>query len=273
MLKYFIIFILILIILKIIIEPIKKKIIFQPNKHIKYKPNNKYTEFNINTFDNKVINGWIIYPNKHNGLYILFSHGNAYNISYLVDFANIFVNQGYTFILYDYRGFGKSTGSPSEKGIFIDIVTVWNYITNTLKINSNNIIIFGNSLGSSVSSYLISKLDHQNITHKCTILQSPFYSLKHLSSDILPSLFKVLSIYIKEFNTYQYLENNKVPILLIHSKGDTLIPYKHSNLLLNKLKNNNKCYSELFFIKGNHNNLIIDNNYINKFNLFVNNIN
>ena len=250
-------------------EPIKRLLIFHPHKKIEMTPNWNYNDFNVKTEDGETIHGWTIFPKKSNGKFILFSHGNAGNISHRIYFSNIFVMQGYTFIMYDYRGYGKSTGSPTEEGLFKDIEAVWKYMTKTLKINSENIIIFGNSLGTSVSSHLVSKLQKQNIKYKCTILQSPFYSLKHLTSDLMPSILGVVSIFVKEFNTFQYLENNNKPILLIHSKGDELIPFKHSNQLLNNLKCNGKCYFDIFYIKGGHNDPVLDYSYINKINMFV----
>lgn len=249
-------------------KTIKKFIIFRPHKTIKNTPVHKYREINVKTYDDETINGWVVFPKKSNGKCILFSHGNTGNIGHRSHIADIFAKHGYIFIMYDYRGYGKSTGRPCEHGLFLDAEAIWSYLTNTLAINPKNIIIFGNSLGTSVSSHLISKLNEHNINYNCTILQSPFYSLKHLTSDIMPKMMKVLSVFIKEFNTYQYLENNKRPILLIHSKEDELISHKHSRQLFNKLCNK-PCFTDIFYIKGGHNNPILDSNYINKINTFV----
>lgn len=262
-----IILITIVLILRKLIHPIKRLIVFHPNKIINKFPT-KYTEFNLQTNDKQLINGWIVHPStESNGLYILFSHGNAGNISDRIDFSDVMCSLGYTFILYDYRGYGKSTGYPSEKGVYLDSEAVWKYMIDVLKIKPKNIIIYGNSLGTSVSAYLASKLDGQ---YKCLILQAPFYSLKYIAADILPKSLSVLSVFVNEFKTHQYLEKIKRPILFIHSKTDGIISCKHSDKLYDEVKKNGKCYADIHYINGGHNNPILDQNYKQKIITFIN---
>jgi hypothetical protein len=107
-----------------------------------------YHEFNINGNNNNTIN--LIYchnPNTHN--VILLSHGNAGNIKRRIPFIYKFIKYA-SIVIYDYRGYGKSTGSPTESGVYEDIELVYNYLINNIGIMPYHITFYGISLCSSI---------------------------------------------------------------------------------------------------------------------------
>lgn len=206
----------------------------------------------------------IYYHNPNTSKYILYSHGNGGNIKeYMSDIYN-HAHLG-SIILYDYRGYGKSTSSPNENGMYRDAYNAWRFITHALQVPPNNIILFGHSLGCAVAAWLGNKLCRCNFKPHSIILRSGFSSLKNIVSDIYPKIATyVLS---SKYDTIQHIKNigNKVPILALHSTRDEVIRYSHM-LKLKKANPLITCYR----IKGWHNDPVVDDDYINTLKKFIN---
>jgi hypothetical protein len=226
MFLYIIIFIVTIIVFKKLIKPL----ILYNNIKIQSIIPSYAVEFNIKTIDDIIINGWYIKSEKKNNIHILFSHDNKESICSNIELFEKLTD--YNIITYDYRGYGKSSGQSTEKGIYIDIETVWNYMITELNISSNNIIIYGKEFGACPSTYLISKL---NGNFKSSILQNPFYSYQYVIMDILPKILTIFTIFITEFKTYSYIKYNTRPILLLYNSKNT--SFIHSIKLFNCMPN------------------------------------
>lgn len=213
----------------------------------------------IKTSDNVMIH-YIYIKNPNSNLVFLYAHGNGGNIghrlecqtvNYLLKFGSVF--------MFDYRGFGKSTGETTESGIYIDIKTMWEYLTVDMNIDPNNIIVAGTSLGCSVVSWLGAYLAEQNKPlPKMIIMQSGFFNLEKIAIFKFGDIMKYLRhMFDLNFNNYEYIKkiknyNKDYKILLLHSKSDEVIPYEHSKKLA-KLTG-----SHLIKIGGSHNYIIVD---------------
>jgi esterase/lipase len=162
--------------------------------------------------------------------YALFFHGNAEDINLAYEILNhIRFTLSINVLAPEYPGYGIYPGRPSQDQIFEDSLIVYEYLTETLKVSSNNIIIFGRSLGTSPSTYLASK---REVT--ALILISPMMSIQYVVRDILG---KLVSYTMKDkFENYKMIEFVSCPILIIHGQNDTLIKYYHSTELYNKAK-------------------------------------
>ena len=175
----------------------------------------------------KLLNAWF-YGNPNAKYTILFSHGNGGNVSVRTDLVELLLQTGASVLIYDYEGYGESVGLPSIEGICQDGVGAYKYLTNIRGIPANTIIIYGESLGASVSAYLTTKFEC-----KALILQSGFSSLKKIAGEIFP----LLQIYpdwlypTPSLDTASILETKHPPLLLLHGTKDTLIPYAHAQFL------------------------------------------
>lgn len=265
------IILIILIVIFRFLNTIKRFIYYHPTKTIKKYPSQKYNEFNVLTNDNCLLNCWLVYSRIPSDKYILFSHGNAGNISNRHNIISLFTSLGYNFIIYDYRGFGKSTGIPSEKGLYTDILAIWNYMIDKLQIKPNNIILYGNSIGTCPTSYLNSYLKKNNIQHYCTVLQCPFYSFRNIAFDLVPKILCVLCLFVNEFKTHIFLENNTSPILFIHSSNDNLINPNQSKRLYHEQVNKNNL-TDYILVDGDHNNPELNQYFIDRFMIFIDKI-
>jgi len=212
----------------------------------------------IPTLDDELLDA-MIYRHKQNHeqkKWILFSHGNAGNI-FGFQHKSLFLSKYYNVISYDYRGFGRSTGKPSEYGLYIDSLSIWNYLIKELNVNSNDIILYGESLGSSVSSMLCNILTNvYNMPPYKLIIVAGFTSIKNLTNDILDKMqlqflrwFFDIFIDAKIFSTYDNLLNVKdiVPIEIYHSYGDEVIP------ISNAFRNSQIEKTKLYIVNGSHN--------------------
>lgn len=224
----------------------QKSFIFHPKKNINCTPADLELEFQtfyITTKDNEKLHSWYI-PCNNSKPTILFCHGNAGNISHRLELIYFFYSLGYSVFIFDYRGYGKSTGTISEIGIHDDIISAWYYLTYKIKVPPSKIILFGRSLGGFVASYLCS-----NYSPAALILESTFTSIEALASKKFPYL-PIKSLLKHKLKTINYIENINTPTLIFHSESDNLVPIEYGNKLYNTIKINNKKFVTL---EGAHN--------------------
>ncbi len=185
----------------------------------------EYESLNLKTIDNEIINTWYIPANNSETDFtktVLFFHGNAGNISHRLETIKIYNNLGLNFLIIDYRGFGLSTGKPSEQGTYIDADAAWEYLIEKRKLEPQEIIIAGRSLGGGVAAELAKK-----VRPAMLILESTFTSMTEVSAKHYP--FMPTSLIVKhEYETYLKLKDIHCPIIIAHSKKDEVIPYAHS---------------------------------------------
>ena len=185
----------------------------------------EYEELTIQTIDNEKINAWYIPTDKSTTeptKTVLFFHGNAGNISHRLETIKIYNNLGLDFLIFDYRGFGISTGKPSEQGTYLDADAVWKYLIEERKLKPTDIIIAGRSLGGGVATELAKKVHPAML-----ILESTFTSMTEVSAKHYP--FMPTGLIVKhEYETNLKLKDIHCPIVFAHSRNDEVIPYEHS---------------------------------------------
>ena len=146
---------------------------------------------------------------------VLYSHGNAVDLGGLQHLQHNFYNHGYSIIIYDYSGYGKSEGSASEQQVYNDVQAVYNYLINDRKIKPEHIISYGHSLGSAIATDLA---DNNSVA--ALVLESPF-----------TTAFRVKTVYpvipFDKFTSVEKIKNIHTPVLISHSIDDPIIPYWH----------------------------------------------
>lgn len=168
----------------------------------------------------KLMGRWL--PNPDAKMTLLFSHGNKSDLGRLTEALEEIRSQGFSVFAYDYPGYGRSEGRPTEKGLYESIQTAYEYLTQTLQIPSSNIILMGRSLGGGPSVELAKHYPVAGL-----ILESTFTSV-YRAKTRLPILFG------DKYQNLKKVQKSVVPTLVIHGTKDTLIPFWHGQKLYQK---------------------------------------
>jgi abhydrolase domain-containing protein 17 len=210
---------------------------------IHHPPSRKYgplsKEISITTSDNiKLSAVWLTHPKATHTL--LFSHGNGEDLEHDLPFISVLKNMGFNVLAYDYRGYGRSEGKPTEKGLYRDILAAYDYLVENQKIPSNRIIVLGRSLGSGPSTYLASEKKVGGL-----ILESGFTSAFRVAVPF--PLFP-----FDQFPNLKRFPKVQCPLLVIHGDKDTVIPISHGKKLYNQFQGAKSC---LWVEGADHNDL------------------
>lgn len=199
----------------------------EPGRSIIETPGDRGLAFEsveIATPDSETLNGWFVPAPAAAGT-VLFFHGNAGNISHRMDYLLMFHRLGYNTLIFDYRGYGQSSGSPSESGTYLDAQAAWRYLTETKEIPSTRVVLFGESLGGAVAAWLAAREKPALL-----VLASVFTSIPDMAAKIYPFLpVRLLSRF--EYSTIDYLRTVTCPVLVAHSPQDDIVPFTHGEAL------------------------------------------
>lgn len=190
-----------------------------------------FTEFFLKTEEQTEINGLWFREENSRGL-ILYFHGNADNLIRWGKHAGDFRACGYDTMMIDYRGFGKSTGEPSEAAFHHDAERFYEYAIQHY--SPENITIYGRSLGSAIATRLAAHVPSERL-----ILETPFYNLPELLLHYLPWFGdKIPREY--DFRSDIFIQQVTCPITIFHGTRDLVVPYsegrKFVGLLGEKVK-------------------------------------
>ena len=192
--------------------------------------------------DDTRLHAWFVPATASRGT-LLFSHGNAGNIGHRLDSIRQFNSLGLDVLIYDYRGFGESEGKPTEAGTYLDARAAWDYLLVERRIAPQQIVIFGRSLGAAIAAELASQHPSAGV-----ILESAFTSVPDMAASIYPWLpVRLLSRY--QYNNLEKIARITSPLLLVHSRGDEIVPYDQGERLFAQA-NEPKQFLEL---SGGHN--------------------
>ncbi|HMO16940.1 MAG TPA: alpha/beta hydrolase [Oligoflexia bacterium] len=207
----------------------------------------------IITPDGKRLEVWYLPANsdtkKSDKVGIIF-HGNGGSVESFILAGLWFQEQGISSYLFDYRGFGKSTGWPTEKGIYIDSEAVINWVIEKEKTSANNLVLMGISLGSAPASLIAMKYKPWML-----ILLSPFRNFRSLIGDyILFRHLKYFSFFRLPVDEY-VSELTETSLVLLHGGKDKIISSRHSEIIKNEYKGSGKVELSIIPLAG-HNNVL-----------------
>lgn len=200
----------------IIVLLIKRFIYFRPSSHFintqeAYKP-----------VHHGHLHGWLLEHDTSDKI-ILFCHGNAGNISTREGKMISLRDLGYSVLIFDYSGYGKSGGVPSEQQLYDDVSAMTALLRQ--RYQPDKIILYGESLGGPVATYAARRYSISTL-----ILEAPVPSMKKLIKHKYPIL-GLLSFLFSEFDTASYLNGYKGKSLLMHSPTDEVVPYSSTEEL------------------------------------------
>ena len=189
--------------------------------------------------------GWYVPVENARGT-LLFCHANAGTMADRLESMAVFRDLGFSVFIFDYGGYGNSTGPPSEERCEADALAAWQYLTSAKGETPSRIVVFGRSLGGGIATHLAWEL--RATPPAALILESTFESVVKMGQEIFP--FVPVRWFIRDrFDNAAKIHEINTPVLIIHSPDDEVIPYHHGRRLF-EIAREPKTFLE---IHGDHN--------------------
>lgn len=214
-----------ILILKILFMIFEERLIFFPSKYpegfyedARTIPNMK--DCWITTEDGVKLHG--VFASVDNPLATLvISHGNAGNITHRFEMMKRLMRAGFNVLFYDYRGYGKSEGSPGEEGVYKDGRAAFDFALTLQGVDPHRIVLWGTSLGGAVA---VDVAFHRPAA-AALILESTFTSAKDVVREVYHFLPASLLLH-SQFNSMEKIPDISIPVFCMHGNRDSVIPYK-----------------------------------------------
>lgn len=260
----------------------EKKVLFFPSKKSHWKPDIPYQDLYIDVKDpttvytkrpkknckKHYINGWYFnnYPG-HNT--VIFCHGNSGNISHRSYIADICRHFELNLFIFDYRGFGKSSGKPSKRNLRKDGETAYKFLTEYCGIDGGNIIVWGESLGGIAATWTASRFKCRSLILLCSFSglddAITYYFNPGVGQSLAYTYANMASMRYDIMPNRQYIRKVKCPVAIMHSKTDVIIPYECAKILYKNVRHDSKV---LITIKGGHSSPFITKEQLNRLFMF-----
>lgn len=201
---------------------LERKMIYVPSRELAGTPVGAglpFEEISVTASDGPSVHGWFI-PREPGDPVVLLCHGNGGNISHRLQKALLLRKAGAAVVLFDYRGYGRSTGKPSEQGTYRDAEAVYAWLVETKKVPVTRLVLHGESLGCGVAVELARARPAAGL-----ILESGFTSTVDMGKRIFPWL-PVKWIVSYEYDNLKKLPEVRCPTLVMHSPQDEMIPFE-----------------------------------------------
>lgn len=235
---------------------------YNPDKEILYYPDTakcRYEEVNFKASDGNTIIGWFIKPKNDTvkiTATILFVHANGRNMGYQLAPLLLLAQHGFQGLVFDYEGYGKSEGNPSQEKILDDAIKAMDYIINRNDVKNTKLILFGQSLGAHLACVLGGKLPelyHGKTPIDAFVEEEAFTGHKdiaayHSKKDYFIPGFIARWMVPSKYNAIDYIDKISVPKLIIHSTEDEVCPFYMGKELFEKAKNPKQFWE----VKGEH---------------------
>jgi fermentation-respiration switch protein FrsA (DUF1100 family) len=197
------------------------RLIFQPQP-------SSYTDESLSSTLTRAHNGQLIhvisgdqritalYLSNPNAKYtLLFSHGNAEDLGDDLAFLQMYQQAGFSVFAYDYRGYGTSTGRPTEKGAYEDAFAAYRYLTENLHVSPERVISLGRSVGCAPAIHLAANKKVAGL-----IAEAPFTTAFRV-------LTRIPILPWDKFNNLRDIRKVHAPVLIIHGRNDQVVPFWH----------------------------------------------
>jgi uncharacterized protein len=189
-----------------------------------------FTELTIPTSDGERLAGWWI-PTRSvpSRAHVLFFHGNAGNVSHRLAHAAALTAAGLDVLLVDYRGYGRSTGRPSEEGLHHDAQAALAAIRAGAGVDPARIVLMGESLGGAVALRLAVEAPPLAAPPLACVLQSTFTSLREVARVHYPAMLSALAG--EAYPNLERIARLRAPVLILHGEVDEIVPLAHAQAL------------------------------------------
>ncbi|MFC9895994.1 alpha/beta hydrolase [Nocardia sp. NPDC127579] len=183
----------------------------------------EYEELFLPTDDGEQVHAWWL-PARQSIGHILFAHGNAGNIGDRVPIYALLTEAGFDVLAFDYRGYGRSTGRPSERGTYRDARAARRALLDRPGVDPNHVVYLGKSLGGGVMLELATAHPPRGL-----ILMSTFTGIRDAARSVYPLL--PAAFVPNAYPSLRRIRSLRVPVLIMHGDQDELLPLRHARRL------------------------------------------
>lgn len=236
------IIVLLYLLLVVLFYVFQERLLFRPRvlkDNYQYHFNTYFEELFISMPDGGRINALHFRAPVPQGV-VLYFHGNAGNLARWGRYYTDFVSRGYDLFVYDYRGFGKSTGAFGADTFYEDAMHIYEKLLKQYP--PEQIVLYGRSLGTGIASTLATK-----VAARCVVLETPYDTLYHAIRVRFPLLWLPLPLRYP-FQNIENMTAIKCPVFIFHGTKDELIRLRSARKLKRLVRGNGKFY----IIKGGY---------------------
>jgi fermentation-respiration switch protein FrsA (DUF1100 family) len=202
-------------------------LLYFPSRAIEQTPGDaglSFKDVEIPTEDGERLHGWWVPGRERAGVHVLLFHGNAGNLSHRVLHAQLLAEVGLDVLLFDYRGYGRSTGRPDERGTYLDARAARAALLRQAGTEPTRIVYLGESLGGAVGLELALAAPPHGL-----VLQSAFTSVRDMARLHYP--FVPAALIPDAYPSLRRIRELKAPLLVLHGDRDDIVPLAHGRAL------------------------------------------
>jgi len=206
-----------------------------------------FEDLHLPAADGASVHAWFV-PLEPQSPVVVFCHGNAGNISHRLDKLMALRRAGASVLLFDYRGFGRSSGRPDEQGTYLDAEAAYRWLAEEKRVPAGRIVIHGESLGGAVAMELALRRRAAGL-----ILESTFTSVVEMCRRVFPFLPAGLVVRFR-YDTLSKIPRLAGPVLVMHSRDDDVVPFAMGRRLFEAAPGP----KTFFEMRGSHNEGFLD---------------
>ncbi|MFI5344813.1 MAG: alpha/beta hydrolase [Elusimicrobiota bacterium] len=203
------------------LRKLENAIIFVPSREMTAHPGSyglAFERLTLTPGDGPRLRAWWMPGPRADSPVLLGFHGNAGNLSNRVEKMKLFHDAGAAQLWVDWRGYGESTGQPSEAGLYRDASAAWDYVTLERGVPPGRVVLYGESLGCAAAVELASRATAAGV-----IVDSGFSSVPEMAKTALPWFPRFLIR--ARLDNLSKLPRVTMPALFLHSPQDEIVPY------------------------------------------------
>ena len=219
---------------------VDRSFIYFPSREIEATPGDVGLEFEDVRFqasDGVALHGWFVAGGGDATL--VWFHGNGGNIGHRVgNIRELVVRLGVSIFIFDYRGYGRSEGSPYEEGTYLDAESAITYVRSRDDVDPEKTIYFGRSLGCAVAAEMAIKYPPRAL-----ICESGFTSVRAITKSVYPFLPGLQLLVTTKYDTLSKIERVNAPVMVLHGDRDEIVPFSMSRELFDAAKGPKRFYT------------------------------
>jgi fermentation-respiration switch protein FrsA (DUF1100 family) len=235
-------------------------LLFYPSSNVAHTPDElgwKYERLELTTDDGETIVAWYL-PAQPGGAVdrrwaVIYCHGNGGNIGDRMATLAGMRELGLSVLIFDYRGYGESSGRPTVEGTRLDVQAAWRELVEVRGFAPGEIVLWGRSLGGAVAIDQAARMSEAGTPPAALIAESTFTSTVDIGRELYPWLPVGWFARKIDYPSVELIEKVDAPVLLAHSQEDELIPYAHGLQLLEAARGGMPTLVEFIDLAGGHN--------------------